>query len=142
MVRAELISVGEFMGLPHASVSLLHLRNSASVISWLPNIFDTKGNDLPFAGSYWGTVRRERGRQACDPNAQSPQYLHCHLQGYLLAWGRFALVSLCDLSVYPMNRINTVLSLMKRRGSGGQIPLQKCLSTESPQSHDLRCFLT
>lgn len=115
--------------------SLIHWRNPATVISWLPNVFAAKGNDLAFVSSCWGTVRRELGRQACDPNAQSPQYLHCHLHGHLLALGRCALVSLCDLSVYPMNRINTILSLMKRLGSGGQMPLQKCLSTELKVLH-------
>lgn len=115
--------------------SLIHLRNPATVISWLANIFATKGNDLAFVNSYWGTVRKELGRQACDPNAQSPQYLHCHLQGHLFALGRCALVSLCDLSVYPMNRINIILLLMKRLGSGGQMPLQKCLFTELKVLH-------
>lgn len=62
MVRAELILVGEFVGLLHVSVSLIHLRNSTTVISWLPNIFDAKGNDLPFAGSYWGNCKK-RTRQ-------------------------------------------------------------------------------
>lgn len=96
------------------------MLKALTISSALPFFF------YPYLWLFLGNCEN-RTEQNVTQMLSQQQCLPCHLQGSLRVTGRFSLLCLCDLSVYPMSAIGMILSLRKRLNWGTNNSAKTCL---------------